>query len=407
MKLTTTITTLLAATAMAHAQSDSTRAGFRADVAYIVRTIAEDYAYPESPETWALVGERYLSQADTVTTRSGLVDLLERLLEELHDFHAHLTTNTARSAWLVPSGADLWAEWRGARAFIAAVRPGSRAERAGLDEGMEIVSVDGLAVRDAVAARLRGADTTPRALEWGLVAALAGNRDRRRTISARSEAGHTIDAEMASGPVDPRDVALLASRRLATGIGYIRIANSLGEYALIAAFDSALASLADADALVIDLRDTPGGGNSTVARGIMGRFVQTEMPYQKHSIPAEERLHGVRRNWLELVSPRPPIYRGRVVVLVDRWTGSMGEGIAIGMDAMKRATVVGTSMAGLLGATYHYSLPGSRFGVNLPVERLYHVDGRPREEYRPAVEVQLERSTDADPILDAALRLLR
>jgi carboxyl-terminal processing protease len=40
------------------------------------------------------------------------------------------------------------------------------------------------------------------------------------------------------------------------------------------------------------------------------------------------------------------------VVLVGRWTASMGEGMAIGLDAMKRATIVGTRMAGLNGAVF-------------------------------------------------------
>jgi C-terminal processing protease CtpA/Prc len=39
-----------------------------------------------------------------------------------------------------------------------------------------------------------------------------------------------------------------------------------------------------------------------------------------------------------------------VVVLVNHWTGSIGEGMAIGLDAMHRARVVGTPMAHLAGA---------------------------------------------------------
>jgi C-terminal processing protease CtpA/Prc len=164
----------------------------------------------------------------------------------------------------------------------------------------------------------------------------------------------------------------------------------------------------DAHALVVDLRDTPSGGHSSVARGILGRFVPREAPYQKHSLPSEERKTGVHRSWLELVSPRGGfVYERPVAVLVDHWTGSMGEGLAIGFDGTGRGTAIGTPMAGLLGATYHLMLPKTGIGLNVPAERLYHVRGTPREEFRPAVSVDLTAAeSEADPILAAALRFL-
>jgi carboxyl-terminal processing protease len=57
----------------------------------------------------------------------------------------------------------------------------------------------------------------------------------------------------------------------------------------------------------------------------------------------------------------------------------MGEGLAIGIDALQRAMVIGTSMAKLRGATGGVALPNTRFEVRVPVERLYHVHGIPRE----------------------------
>ena len=128
--------------------------------------------------------------------------------------------------------------------------------------------------------------------------------------------------------------APLESSEIRPGIGYIRFNDSLGDDATVAAFDRALHELRQTRGLVIDLRNTASGGNTSVARGILGRFVQQEQPYQKHVLPSEERETGVRRSWLELVSPRGEFtYSQPVVVLVNRWTGSMGEGLAIGFDA--------------------------------------------------------------------------
>jgi C-terminal processing protease CtpA/Prc len=160
--------------------------------------------------------------------------------------------------------------------------------------------------------------------------------------------------------------------------------------------------------LIVDLRNTASGGNSSVDRGILGRFVERELPYQKHVLPSEERETNVRRSWLELVSPRGEfVYSRPVAVLVDHWTGSMGEGLAIGFDAIRPGTVVGTAMAGLVGATYHITLPRTGIGVNIPAERLYHVNGAPRETFQPAVLVDVARAESGqDPFMAAALRVL-
>ena len=123
--------------------------------------------------------------------------------------------------------------------------------------------------------------------------------------------------------------SLLESRVLSQKpqIGYIRLHNSLGDTNLIAAFDSALDSLKSTKGLILDMRDTPSGGNTTVARAIMGRFIDQTMSYQRHSVPAEERAYGVKRSWIEEASPRGSFcYSAPVVVLVDHWTGGQGGG---------------------------------------------------------------------------------
>jgi carboxyl-terminal processing protease len=63
----------------------------------------------------------------------------------------------------------------------------------------------------------------------------------------------------------------------------------------------------------------------------------------------------------------------------------MGEGLAVGMEALG-ADVVGDQMAGLLGAIYDHRLPNSGLVIKLPTERLYAVDGTPRETFRPRPE---------------------
>ena len=86
----------------------------------------------------------------------------------------------------------------------------------------------------------------------------------------------------------------------------------------------------------------------------------------------------------------------------------MGEGLAIGFDAVEAATIVGTPMAQLLGATYHFELPQSHFGANIPAEKLFHVNGTPREAFVPKVRVTLEDLVEpgGDPWMTKAVQVL-
>jgi carboxyl-terminal processing protease len=159
--------------------------------------------------------------------------------------------------------------------------------------------------------------------------------------------------------------------------------DSLGFDATISAFDSAMARAKPGQRIVIDLTDTPSGGNTTIARAILGWFVQRPTFYQIHRLPAEERRSGIARQWVEQVLPRIGKYHnGPVTVRVGRWTGSMGEGLAIGFDAIG-ARVEGSRMAGLLGAIYDHKLDKSGQVIKFPTERLSHVNGTPREKFVP------------------------
>ena len=135
--------------------------------------------------------------------------------------------------------------------------------------------------------------------------------------------------------------------------------------------------------LVLDLRETPSGGNTTVARAVMGWFVERPTSYQVHNRPAEARETGIARQWVEQVLPRRGKYRRRLPsVLVGRWTGSMGEGLAIGFATMG-AEVRGSRMAGLNGSVEDFGLADTGLSIKLPTERLMTTTYQPREDFTP------------------------
>ena len=203
-------------------------------------------------------------------------------------------------------------------------------------------------------------------------------------------------------PVQER-APLTVSRR--DGVVVMRVENALGDDALITAFDDALRAALDAVTLVLDLRNTPSGGNTNVARAIMGHFVDDVRAYQVHDIPAIERATTVPRRFVEQVLPREPRYPGQLVVLGGRWSGSMGEGLVIGLDAAAEAEVFASDMGDLLGGLYNVDLERSGIRIDLGVERLFHVDGTPREDFvaEHALAVVDRGPGGADAGMDAVL----
>jgi carboxyl-terminal processing protease len=406
---------LVCAPLTADSQTPLTAAQYQEDFDTLWKEMAASYAYFDRKQTdWEQVRRRYRPRAASIADRAEFIALLERTLEELYDFHCNLNTNTESSPVLVPTDADLWAEWRQGHAVITEVRPHSPASDAGIRAGMEVVSLQGTAVRQAVNDRLGSClrHSDPEADNWALRTLLAGRHNETRRIQLRQ--GETVITKTV--PVYRRTgteaQGLLEYRLLAQKppIGYIRLHNSLGDIDLIAAFDRALDHLKSTQGLILDLRDTPSGGNTVVARALMGRLISRTMFYQKHSLPAEERAYGVRRSWVEEVSPRGPFrYTGPVFVLVDHWTGSMGEGVTIGLDAMNRTRTVGTEMARLLGATESVLLPHSGISVHFPAEKLFQVNGKPREAFVPQVYINLlspSARRKEDPILEAGQEAL-
>lgn len=403
-----TLLATLAATAQGADRAWSAQE-YQADFDELCSQIGSTYAYFDTkPMQWSQVCGLYRADLGQVRSRDQFVTLLEQVVDELYDPHSQLNTNTSKSYRLVPSGTDLWAEWRDGAAVITQVRENSDAARAGLRAGMSVLTLNGQPIATLVETRLGRSypHTTAAARDWALRSVLAGLHQVPRVLGLQVS-GKKREISLPAADQHFRGDNPISHSEIRPGIGYILLNDSLGNDATVPAFDAALTALRSTHGLIVDLRNTASGGNSSVARGILGRFVRAELPYQKHILPSEENETGVRRSWLELVTPRGERYAGPVVVLVNRWTGSMGEGLALGFDATGAGKVVGTEMARLVGATYTIPLPNTGIHANVPAERLQHVNGQPRELFRPAAYVEVEKSAAGDdPFIARALEEL-
>lgn len=358
---------------------------YHGDAQALDKIIIQNYAYEDHwpggilPDSPTLAAERA-----AVHDGRSLLHYAEHRLTSLADHHA-ITGSSFKDSWaVVPTYSDLWVERRGSTYVVSAVRDGSPAEAAGVHAGDLLVSIGGVPTAQAVDAFWRelGLPLTSERADYAARVLAAGRRDRSRELTFRRGASeHKLSLANLYGSATNSN-PLTVSRR--SGRTIIRFNNSLGDQKTIAAFDSAMAALPRNAALLLDLRDTPSGGNTSVARAIMGWFVNRPRSYQVHQLPAEERETGIGRQWIEQVLPRKNKYHALLpTVRVGRWTGSMGEGLAIGFAALG-ARVEGSRMAQLKGAVYDFRLPSSGLVVKFPAERLYTTGGIPRENFIPS-----------------------
>jgi C-terminal processing protease CtpA/Prc len=376
----TLVLMLIAAPAGAQEAAD-----YRADALSVEALVNGRYAYLDRLPDEALPATPQLrAEAEAVGDRSALLLYLEHVAAALADHHAITGASFSDSWALVPSYADLWVEPVAGRWRITAVREGSPAAGAGVAPGDRLTAVSGVPTDEAVAAFWRplGLDATGDRAGYAARVLAAGRRDRPRDLTIQTDDGVERRLSLPSLYAVQPGARPPVEARQEDGRLIVRFNDSLGDDATIAAFDAVMADARSGQPVVLDLTDTPSGGNTMVARAVMGWFVDEARPYQIHNLPAEERETGVPRQWVEQVLPRPgKRHRGPVTLRVGRWTGSMGEGLAIGMDALG-ARVEGGPMAGLLGAIYDYRLERSGLVLKLPTERLYAVDGTPREAFR-------------------------
>ncbi len=350
------------------------------------------YAYfYEQGIDWEKVKSMYLPQALLVKNDYEFTKLLEKVVNELHNGHVTLQNNNTDSNRIIPSGADIFVEKRGNLFFIADVRDNSKAKSCGLKPGMQIIAFYDKNVLPYLDNFLPKTVKNYNAAMYSYAAnmAFAGRYDMSREITVIENGKKKTfypDVETIA-----EDKSLLSYKVLPGNVGYIKINNCLWNNDLITTFDAALDSLMQTNSLILDLTDTPSGGNTTVARAIMGRFTDKELPYQKHVI--NEKQYGTVRSWVEYVLPRKTIYKNKLVVMAGHWTGSMGEGMVIGFDGMKRAKITGTKMAGLLGAIYTYRVKNSNVGYCIPSEKLYHINGTSRENFVPEYLTETQEQT--------------
>lgn len=394
----------------------------REDLDEILNDIQHNYVYLKEKEVdFECLRNHYAGKIKSIKTEEETVLFFEYLLDEFYDNHLTLRTNRSSSYRLF---APIYTTIENGKAIISNVW---QSQIDGLNEdviGAEIVKFNGIRFEQVIQDFPTHCSdkNNPEIKEWIANKVLAGRYDQPRILTLKLPDNKEIEFDVDAIRLR-KDDDLLSTQTI-DDVGVIRINNSLGNDNLVNEFDSALNALMHTKGLVIDLRNTIFGGDSYEARGIMSRFIGESKPYQKHSFTStSDNNPDIERSWIEYVTPRSAQYEKPVIILVGRWTGSMGEGLAIGFEGMQRAEIVGSEMRRLAGEVYDFGFKHQTYGYKLSTAKLSHINGTPREKYIPTnyvkqttsledetlnkgIQLALESSIKTDSILRKELELL-
>ena len=343
-------------------------------------TVAAHYAYFDEKQTdWNCVRSRYRPLAVQAQTLEEFNAVLASVLHELYDRHTVLRDQeegTQRAPYY-----DMLVEKADTGARVVATFAGGSAEAAGLSVGDMIVAVNGRDI-GALTAELMPrclVEFDPDAEAYALNTAVSGIRGQPRLLRVISPEGSAreVSLPLSSG----EDAPDFETRTLEGGIGYIAI-RSFADETIVTRFDAALETFRDAPGLIIDVRDN-GGGDTAVARPIMGRFITERAPY---ALMRRREAAGLSDPWTEYVEPRGPFtFDAPVVVLTNHWSASMAEGFPMGMRNLGRATIVGTAMMRLGAGVFQVRLDRTGIDAQYSGEPVYDTKGTPREDLEPDV----------------------
>jgi len=357
---------------------------FAEDFDELWRTLAERYCFfGEKTTDWDAVRRLYRPLALTADSRDAFAAIVSDVLGELYDAHTHISDPPAdarRGPYF-----DLWVEpAHDGSAIVTSVRESSAAADVGVRVGDALVAVDArpiAAIAAGIAPRCLSRPD-PAATAYAYNVAASGRRSQPRTLSLRSRDGRIRPLLI---PVKrPAELPNVDSRMLPGNIGLIVI-RSFADDAVIASVDAALLTFKDTAGLIIDVREN-GGGDTAVARPIMGRFITEPKPYARMR---RRDGAGLGAPWTEMVEPRGPFtYRKPVAVLTTRWSASMAEGFPMGMRGLGRAVIVGTPMMRVGAAVFTLRLDRTGVDLQYSAEPVYDVRDRPRWLLEPDIPVE-------------------
>jgi hypothetical protein len=193
-------------------------------------------------------------------------------------------------------------------------------------------------------------------------------------------------------------------------VGYLRISSFDGT-SWMSQVDAALAALDGMRALILDVRDNPGG-DSQSAIEVAGRFADKRRAYAYVTMrngPGHDDFTAPATQYIQPTGSRS--FRGPVVLLTNKRVYSAAEDFALAMRQLPNVTIIGDTTAGSSGRPVAHELPnGWTYTISTWIE--YDLDQRPIEDagVAPTVFVRptrAEASAGSDAVFTTARSMAR
>ena len=315
-----------------------------------------------SEADWARLHREFRGRAAGVSTDEELRPILRELLSAIGRSHFELLPSAAHER-LSPGGLSDAGDLGLAvtpiedELIVTRVDPAGPAYAAGIRPGWAVESVDGMRGADlGGGSGLKGDSARAFRLWAGATALLRGPVGSLASLRLRDGSNAVVAVDVkriaqTGQPVKfghlPTLFARLDDRTLAAPGGrrvqYIHF--NIWMPAVSPALDRAIASARDADGVVLDLRQNPGGV-LTMLMGVSGHFL--DQPISLGTVRTRESelklVANPRLVALDGTPARP--YRGRLAILVDESSYSASEIFAAGMQSIRRARVFGSRSPG-------------------------------------------------------------
>jgi carboxyl-terminal processing protease len=376
---------------------------------------------------WAQARDRHLPAALAAASDAQFYRALKAMVRELRDSHTVVLTareSADRRRFVARHTGAVLGIVEG-RAAVVAVEPDSPAARAGLRAGDVVVAVDGTALDESFfAAAAATADDSGEAagfvsLPPNPVEAERGRRLRalRRVLADAPDAPRPalrLSVQRAPGAVPVRielpvvpivTPPRVALTRLDDGVAVLTLTRFSGD--LRDALRRATEQLADARALILDLRGNPGG-DYALFTWLAAQFIAAPRPV----LTSVRREGASQRRSAVVLRPGGAAFAGPIAILTDRRTASASELLVATLIEQRSAITVGESTCGcVLGVPAEYVLPdggGLRIAeTGFVSARGRRLEGEPIEPTRLVLPTLQDLRAGRDLVLDEARRLLQ
>ena len=153
--------------------------------------------------------------------------------------------------------------------------------------------------------------------------------------------------------------------------------------------------------IIIDLRDNPGG------IAAMSSAIAKEFCSKKYNLGTQTGRESVLKF---PVFPQPNAYKGKVVILQNRFSASTSEVMAAGVQANKSATIIGETSAGMALPSVIVNLKDGSV-LQYPVADFKTVDGKTIEGIGVAPDIKVSHTAESlnagkDIFIETALQYL-